>query len=130
MKLVVSDQKTGKSFQMEINKDLENYFIGKSIGQTLDGNLIGLPGYKLKITGGSDFSGFPMRPDLAGTQRKKVLLSSPPGYRPKEKGIRKRKSVVGKVISSSIEQINSVVLEYGPKPLEELMPKSQKEEKK
>ena len=48
--------------------------IGKTIGETFNGGLVGLPGYELKITGGSDFSGIPMKPSVHGPVKKKLLL--------------------------------------------------------
>ncbi|MEM3361959.1 MAG: 30S ribosomal protein S6e [Candidatus Anstonellaceae archaeon] len=129
MKLVISDPKTGKSYQLELKKEAD-YFIGKKIGQQIDGSFIGLAGYNLEIRGGSDFAGFPMRDDLEGSQRKSLLLSAGPGYRRKEKGVRKRKTVVGNTISPDIVQVNCVIKSYGPKPIEELIPTTKKEEKK
>jgi len=58
---------------------------------------------------------------LSGTGVKKVLLSKGPGYRPKEKGIRKRKSVRGNTISEDIVQVNTKIVEYGEKPIGELI---------
>ena len=95
--------------------------IGKKIGDVIDGGVVGLPGYRLRITGGSDKDGFPMRPDLPGAARRRILLTTGPGYRPKEKGIRRRKSVRGKEISTEIFQINVKIEEYGQKPVEELL---------
>src|SRR3989344_2742013 len=57
----------GKSYQTEKDAPLA----GKKIGDVFEGSLIGLPGYKLAITGGSDKSGFPMRNDIEGQARKK-----------------------------------------------------------
>jgi len=116
-KVVVSDD-SGKSYQLEVETSA---LIGKKIGDIIDGSLIGLDGYKLKITGGSDRCGFPMRPDIPGTGVKKVLLSKGPGYRPKEKGVRKRKSVRGNTISEDIVQVNTKIVEYGDKPITELI---------
>ena len=129
MKLVIGDPKTSKTYQMELKKELQVHLIGKKINQTIQGDLIGLAGYILKITGGSDATGVPMRPDLEGIQKKKILLSSGPGYKPKEKGIRKRKSVRGNTISAEIVQVNLKVETAGPKPLEELIPQTPKEKK-
>jgi len=116
-KVVVSD-KDGKSYQLEVETSA---LIGKKIGDVIDGSIIGLEGYKLKITGGSDKCGFPMRPDIPGTGVKRVLLSKGPGYRPKEKGVRKRKSVRGNTISEDIVQVNTKIVEYGEKPITELI---------
>ncbi len=116
-KVVVSNN-DGKSYQLEV----ENAgFIGKRIGDVVDGSLVGLEGYKLKITGGSDKCGFPMRRDIHGSNKMRVLLSKGPGYRPKDKGIRRRKSVRGNTISSDIVQINTKVVECGSKSIPELL---------
>jgi small subunit ribosomal protein S6e len=52
-KVVVSDPKT-KSYQFDVKGPEANKFIGKAIGQDIDGSIVGLSGYKLVITGGSD----------------------------------------------------------------------------
>jgi SSU ribosomal protein S6E len=70
VKLIVSDQKTGKSYQVEaVNK-----ISGMNIGDELDGGSLGLGGYRLKITGGSNKDGTPMKSDLPGGKRKKFFL--------------------------------------------------------
>jgi small subunit ribosomal protein S6e len=124
MQIVVSDSKTGKAYKIE-GKDAEasTLFIGKRIGDLVDADMIGLGGYVLEIKGGSDKEGMPMRKDVMGTARKRILITSPPGYRPKEEGKRRRKSIRGNEISTEISQINVVVKEYGRKPLEELFAK-------
>ena len=125
-KFVVSDPKTRKAWQIERNAE---FLYGKKIGDKFDGSLIGLPGYVLEITGGTDKDGFPMRPDLEGTARKRLLLSSGPGYIPRKKGVRKRKTVRGNTIAEDIAQINCKVIAYGDKPLEELLGKKEEEKK-
>lgn len=125
-KFVVSDPKTRKAWQIERTAE---FLYGKKIGDKFDGSLIGLPGYVLEITGGTDKDGFPMRPDLDGTARKRLLLSSGPGYRAKRKGVRKRKMVRGNTIAEDIAQINCKVIAYGDKPLEELLGKKEEEKK-
>lgn len=119
-RVVISDPKTGKSYQVEVTGDQANRFIGKKIGDHIEGNTTGLPGYKLKITGGTDKDGFPMRPDLPGAKRRKLLISKSTGFKPREKGLRRRKTLRGRDISSDISQINLVITEYGTKTLEEL----------
>ncbi|MBW9222929.1 30S ribosomal protein S6e [Methanothermococcus sp. SCGC AD-155-K20] len=116
-KIVVSDA-DGKSHQLEVENAA---LIGKKIGDEINGSLIGLEGYKLKITGGSDKCGFPMRHDIHDNMKMRVLLSKEPGYKPSDKGIRKRKSVRGNTISSDIVQINTKVIESGDKPISELI---------
>ncbi len=120
MKLVISDPKTGKAFQREIGEEA-SMFYGLKIGDEVDLSPIGLTGYKAKITGGTDRDGFPMRPDVHGTGRKKVLLSGGPGVRRLKKGERVRKTVRGNTVAEDIEQLNLVITTHGEKPLEELI---------
>ena len=78
----------GRSFSIEISGTGYNHFLGKSIGDTVDGMFVGegdktLTGYKLEITGGSDTTGRAMRPDLDGGGVKPVLVSPGVGYKGK-----------------------------------------------
>ena len=129
-KFVISDPETRKSFQLEVDQSKALGLIGKKIGEEFDGSLIGLPGYMLKITGGTDKDGFPMHPSIPGSVKKKVLLSGKPCFHPTKKGEKKRKTVRGNTISTDIVQINVKVSKKGEKPLEELVPTKQKTEQK
>ena len=84
-------------------------------------SIIGLEGYKLKITGGSDKNGFPMKRTIPGARRVRSLVSGGVGYKPARKGERRRKTFRGNTVSDDIVQINTVVIEKGEKPLEELI---------
>lgn len=117
-KVTISDIKGGKCYQKEFSEEETKGLIGKRIGDTFRGEVLGLTGYELMITGGSDRQGFAMRKDVEGAARKKVLLAKPPGYRPKSEGIRRRKSVRGNTISEAILQINTKVIKAGKKKLE------------
>ncbi len=117
--------KNGKSYRMEIKEEL----IGKRIGDIIDGAIIGMEGYELEITGGSDKQGFPMRKDIEGQKRVRALLSKGPGFRPKEKGERRRKNVRGKVIAEDISQVNLKIIKMGKKNLEEIFTKKEEEPK-
>ena len=130
MKVVISDPKTGKSYQTEIAKDKETSLVGMKLGDPLEGGAVGAAGYKLKITGGSDNDGFPMRSDLKGGRKARLLLSGGVGFRVKRKGERRKKSVRGNLITDQTVQLNMVVVEAGEKKLEELFPPKPKEEKK
>ena len=121
-KIVISDPETKKAYQLEIEQEKAANLIGKKIGEDFDASFLGLQGYVLKITGGTDKDGFPMHPSVHGPVRKRVLLSGPPGFYPKLKGQRKRKTVRGNTISLDIVQINSKVVKKGEKSLEELLP--------
>ncbi|MEM7826019.1 MAG: 30S ribosomal protein S6e [Candidatus Aenigmatarchaeota archaeon] len=125
-KIVVSDPETRKAFQLEVGEEKALGLIGKKIGDEVNADFLGLPGYVLKITGGTDKDGFPMHPSVEGTVKKKVLLSGPPCFHPTKKGERRRKTVRGNTISPDIVQINVKVVKKGEKPLEELIPSKQK----
>lgn len=99
-----------RAWQIRINDERTKRLIGLKIGDTFNGSIIGLKNVKLKITGGSDNSGFPMRPDIMGGVKKRVLLSSPPGFHPREKGERRRKMVRGNTITEDIVQINTKIV--------------------
>ncbi|MEM5794569.1 MAG: 30S ribosomal protein S6e [Candidatus Aenigmatarchaeota archaeon] len=128
-KFVVADPETRKTYQVEVEKNKALGLIGKKIGDEFNGEILGLIGYTLKITGGTDKDGFPMHPDVKGMGRKKVLLSSPPCFHPTKKGERRRKTVRGNTISEDIVQINCKIVKRGEKPVEELIPIKQKEKK-
>ena len=93
----------------------ENKFtlVGKIVGETFNGALVGLPGYELKITGGSDRGGIPIRKDVHGPTKKRVLLSKGPCYVPKKHGEKRRKIVRGNEITDDMTQVNTVVVKYG-----------------
>ncbi|MGI5965270.1 MAG: 30S ribosomal protein S6e [Candidatus Methanomethylophilaceae archaeon] len=118
-KTIVNDVKTGKSYNVAVSGHHANSLIGKSIGEVVDGIFVGLPGYKLRITGGSDGNGTPMRKDLPGSKKRKLLLSDGLGFREVYPGERKRTAVRGATISAEIVQINMAIEEYGPKSVEE-----------
>ena len=120
-KAIVNDVKTGKSYNVTVSGHHANSLDGKNIGEIVDGIFVGLPGYKVKITGGSDSNGTPMRKDLPGNKRVKLLLAESKGFHEKYPGQRRRVAIHGNTISDRIVQINMVVAEYGPKPIEELL---------
>jgi small subunit ribosomal protein S6e len=120
-KVVVNDTKNGKAHQVEVSGHHANSLVGKKIGAEVDGIFISLPGYKLQITGGTDKDGFPMRDDLPGMTRRKLLLSKGRGFQHRESGVRKKKSVRGNVVNQDIVQINMKVVKYSSKPIEQLL---------
>lgn len=123
-KLVISDPETAKAIQYELDDVKTNALIGKTVGEVVEGDILGLPGYKFKITGGSDTSGFPIRPDVHGSGKKRILIRGPPGFRPEREGIARRKMVRGRELGSDISQVNMRVEEKGSTPLEELIIKA------
>jgi small subunit ribosomal protein S6e len=120
-KVVVNDTQTGKSYNIPVSGHHANSLIGKKINDEVDGIFVSLPGYKLQITGGSDKDGFAMRHDVPGATRRRLLLSRGLGYKPKENGKRKKKSIRGNTINQEIVQVNMKVLKPGAKPIEEII---------
>ncbi|MGA1866207.1 MAG: 30S ribosomal protein S6e [Thermoplasmatota archaeon] len=118
-KAVIADVKNGRTYQTMVSGQHANRLIGMKIGDEFDGLFVSLPGYKLRITGGSDKDGFPMRRDLPSQQRKKIVLSGGVGFHPVSDGQRRRKYVRGNTISADIVQINLKVTSFGPRPIEE-----------
>ena len=124
-RMVVSDPGERKASTIQLTPQQLTLLIGRKIGDVLSGEPFGLKGVSIKITGGSDRDGFPMRPDVSGSRKVRVLLTGPPGYHPREKppskrkkrrnrrnvkGLRKRVTVRGNVIGDAVAQINVVVL--------------------
>ncbi len=103
-KLTVSDVK-GKSVTKELKDSDANPLLGLQLGNETDAAIVGLNG-KLKLTGGSDKSGVPMRNDIHGAARKYVLLSKGVGLQDAETGQRVRKLMRGNTVSEEIYQIN------------------------
>jgi small subunit ribosomal protein S6e len=116
------------SYQAPVAGHHANSLIGKKIGDVVDGIFVGLPGYKLEITGGSDKDGFPMRKDLPGPRRKKLLISKSIGFNSKKNGLRRRKTVRGNTIAPDSLQINMKVMQHGMKPISELIKKEEKKQ--
>jgi small subunit ribosomal protein S6e len=121
VKLILSDPTAKKAYQMEISDDKARSLLGRKMGETITGDTIGLKGYEMMITGGSDKDGVPMRDDVHGEGRKKILLAGGTGYRPSEKGVRKRKMIRGSTVTLEIVQINTKVTKNGDKSLEEII---------
>ncbi len=122
-KVVVSDPKDGKSYQLNVTGQHANVLFRKKIGDEVDGMFLGLPGYKVVITGGSDKDGFPMRPEIHAANRKRLLVADSIGYRPKDyPGKREKVSLHGGEVGPDISQINTKVVTHGPKPISELAP--------
>ncbi len=111
-KLNISNEK-GLSKLIEIDEK-KFRFEGMQIGDTIKGGLIGFPNYEFEITGGSDASGFPMRKDVHGPVKKRILVSKRGiGYKPRRKGEKRRKTVRGNEITFDMTLINLKILKYG-----------------
>ncbi len=120
--VVVGDPETGSSYQLEAEGQEANRFIGKSINDEVTGDAVGLDGYTLEITGGSDKSGRPLNKSTSGTNLKDVLMDErQTGYKPRRDGERRRVTTRGREISDSTAQINTSIVSSGDTPAEELL---------
>ncbi len=133
----------GKSYNMTVSGNNMSQFLGKKIGDVVDGIFVGegeqtLAGYKLEITGGSDKTGTPMRSDLDGGNRQSILVTSSTGFvghklvhktkgaekkrfRYKPDGMRKRRFFRGNTITQDTRQINLKVIEAANKSLADIL---------
>jgi small subunit ribosomal protein S6e len=119
--VVVADPEDGATHQFEIEGQDANRFIGRSIGEAVDGGAVGLSGYELEITGGSDVTGRPMRGDVKGPGLKRLLLTGGTGFNPTRDGERKRVTVRGGEVSDETRQINAKIASRGDQSIEELL---------
>jgi len=118
-KVIISDPETGTSKVTELDDARATPLIGRRIGEIIEGTLLDLPAHKLQVVGGSDKDGVPMRPSVHGGVRRNIVLSGGVGFRAKNSGERKRKSVRGNVITEEIVQVNTKIIEKPKKSKEE-----------
>lgn len=118
LKVVVANPKTGKCYQKVLP---ENIFTGMKVKDKIEGESLGLDGYELEITGGSDISGCPIRADLPGLGKKRILLTKGPCIKmPRAShGLRIKKTVVANTITAQIVQLNAKITKEGSKSVEE-----------
>jgi small subunit ribosomal protein S6e len=109
-KVVISDS-NGSSISQEIKDRGAQPLLGSKIGDSIDSSVFGFKEGKIKITGGSDKSGTPMRSDLHGGTKKYILMTSGVGLRNMGPGERKRKLVRGNLITEEIYQLNCQLID-------------------
>lgn len=127
-RIIISDPDSGTSKTVELEESRSVPLIGRRIHEVIDGAVVGLSGYKVQITGGSDKDGFPMRRNVHGGVRRKVILGGGVGFNPSNNGERRRKMVRGNVITDEIVQINMRIAEK-PKQSKKGEEKEEKAEK-
>jgi small subunit ribosomal protein S6e len=128
-KVVVSDPKTGRAYNVDASGGAAGAIVGKSIGDEIDAGSLGLAGYKIRITGASDRTGIAAKKGIPGAGKKKHLLAGGIGFHPVMDGERRRKTVRASEITQDFVQINALVTAYGEKTLDELFPKVEGEKK-
>ena len=124
---IVSDPATGTSQRVEIEDAQLRPLVGTRIGMTIDGAIAGMQGYKLKLTGGTDKDGIPMRPDVHGSAKARIVLSGGVGYKPTDKGMKKRKIVRGNTVSQETTFLNFSIVEAPKSKKKALEPEAEPE---
>jgi small subunit ribosomal protein S6e len=119
---------SGKTYKVMLEEADAQVLIGKKIGDTVK-----LPQTKdneLLITGGSDSSGFPMRKDVDGIQKKAIFLARGVGYRSKARGVKDRKTVAANTIYEGTAQVNMKVVKIGKEKLSDIFKTEEPAEEK
>lgn len=127
-KINIADPKTSKCYKTEVKDEKAAPLVGLNIGENIEGSKLGIEGYELQITGGTDYCGFPMRRGILGV-RKRIVMRKGVGFKGGLKGMKKRKTVCGHKINDKISAVNLKVVKEGTKKLSELFGTTQKEEK-
>ena len=131
-KLVIGNT-NGKTEQFECKGNSAEFLMRKRIGETVSGDSFGYPGYTFLVTGGSDRAGFPMRKGIQ-TDRKRIMAQKGVGIsgktrsKTRQKGLYRRKTVSGEMITIDTRQINLKVTKQGPSPLAGAAPAEPKAE--
>jgi ribosomal protein S6E (S10) len=95
-------------------------FYDKRISQEVEADALGdeFKGYVLKITGGNDKQGFPMKQGVLFNHRVRLLLSKGHScYRPRRTGERRRKSVRGCIVGADLSVLSVVIVKSGEQAL-------------
>ncbi|WP_336336633.1 30S ribosomal protein S6e [Haloarcula brevis] len=119
--VAVSDPESGHTYQIDVDGQDANRFIGRELGDEVDGGAVGLDGYTLELTGGSDTSGRPMRPDVRGVATKEIMSDGGVGFEPTTDGERKRITVRGREVSDDTRQINAKITARGSEDVDDLL---------
>merc|ERR1711931_472289 len=117
MKLNVSFPATGcqKLFDIDDEKKVR-VFYEKRMGQEVEADSNGdeWKGYVVRIAGGNDKQGFPMKQGVLTNNRVRLLLSKGHScYRPRRTGERKRKSVRGCIVDSNLSVLALIIVKKG-----------------
>lgn len=121
MKLNVANPATGaqKSFVID-DERRTRIFYEKRMSQDVEVDALGdeWKGYVLRIGGGNDKQGFPMKQGVLLPHRVRLLLGEGHScYRQRRTGERKRKSVRGCIVNNDIQALHLIVVKQGEKEI-------------
>jgi len=117
MKLNVSYPATGAQKTFEVTDDHKlRLFYDKRMGAEVEVETLGdeWKGYVLRIAGGNDKQGFPMKQGVLTNTRVRLLLKKGHScYRVRRTGERKRKSVRGCIVDQNLSALALIVVKKG-----------------
>lgn len=127
MKINISNPTTGSNKQFDF-KDESKYriFYDYRLAQEVDISSLDprFKGYIVKLTGGCDFSGFPMLQGVLVNKRVRLLLNGKTGcFYPRRSGERKRRSIRGCIVGPDISVLHCIIVKKGEKEIEGLTDK-------
>merc|ERR1712157_261904 len=105
----------GKVFEIDDEQKLKHFY-EKRMAQEVTADHLGdeWAGYVLRITGGNDKQGFPMKQGILNHGRVRLLLSKGHScYKPGRQGERKRKSVRGCIVNHALSILNLAIVKKG-----------------
>merc|ERR1740139_357063 len=108
-----------KTFEIEDENKLTP-FVDKRMGAEVAADTLGdeFKGYVVRITGGNDKQGFPMKQGILKSGRVRLLFKDGMTcYRERRGGMRKRKSVRGCIVGHDLAILNLVIVKEGENPI-------------
>uniref|UniRef100_A0A6I8PLV7 Myotubularin-related protein 9 n=3 Tax=cellular organisms TaxID=131567 RepID=A0A6I8PLV7_ORNAN len=120
-KLNISFPATGCQKLIEVDDERKlRTFYEKRMATEVPADALGdeWKGYVVRISGGNDKQGFPMKQGVLTHGRVRLLLSKGHScYRPRRTGERKRKSVRGCIVDANLSVLNLVIVKKGEKDI-------------
>jgi small subunit ribosomal protein S6e len=117
MKLNISYPANGSQKLVEVEDERKlRIFMDKRMGNEVPADSLGdeWKGYIVRITGGNDKQGFPMKQGVMLPTRVKLLLADGHScYRPRRTGERKRKSVRGCIVAQDLSVLALSIVKQG-----------------
>merc|ERR1712130_559764 len=128
MKLNISYPATGCQKLIEVDDEMKlRPFYDKRISAEVSADSLGdeWKGYVVRISGGNDKQGFPMKQGVLSTGRVRLLLDKNHScYRVRRAGERRRKSVRGCIVDSNLSVLALVIVRKGEQDIPGLTDKT------